>query len=828
MSDPDFNELLQAAEQLSAEVEGTTELPKVERTLRQVLEASNELWSRVAQSGTGTEDVQAHLLLGSKGVDLPQLSQKLETISSRKTFEPLEPVPDVDIKSFLKNEQENALLAVIEEVHRKTFEEVEQQQINRMLDDWKKDKSRILNSLLGTSEDLFNVDVLREKSVNADAESRTIRSSLDHQEMAYAKQITEYNKLVIQGVVRPSLVDKFFEVAESLNDKKTVELWEVVRYMTQIPVQMSDNPLAARNTSEVQAALILQARKYLQDRYKVFMSNAVSGSMLQARRGGVPGTYPLVLGFVRVHVPSSVLGLEDGLVDGLPVWPVVFYCLRCGDVEAALFAARQAGPALEEFSTILEQFQKSRDFRLSSQLETLVRIQYRRQTRNITDPFKRAVYSVISACDVHDKHSEVAKAAEDYLWFKLCQIREDSVEQQSESSLGDKITYSQLQTLIIEEYGESYFSAQSQPHLYFQMLFLTGQFEAAIEFLARTTKLKVHAVHVAIALHELGLLAVPNTPQSALLIVQPSDVPPSKRLNFSRLIVVYVRKFEATDFREALHYYYFLRNVKNENEGNLFATCICDLVLETHEFDTLLGCTKPDGFRVPGLVDMFFETESDTRALIELVASDAEKKALFEVAVKLYDLAGNTEKMLTLLVSLMSQVVSQAQKPDSLRARLQEHAKNVSDRTRSSDLHCRPELTVTFSIMKELFMFFDYYHSQHFDLAMEVIQSSKLIPTSESEVPECSDNFKRLSDEVTRVIPDVLLATMNILCSQYSKLRGSGSEMQGRKFEDVSKDKQLLLLRQRARAITSFAGHIPYCMPGETISKLVQMEAVLH
>lgn len=59
-----------------------------------------------------------HLLLGSKGVDLPQLSQKLEVLSARKTFEPLEPIPDADIQSFLKNEMENAILSVIEETHR--------------------------------------------------------------------------------------------------------------------------------------------------------------------------------------------------------------------------------------------------------------------------------------------------------------------------------------------------------------------------------------------------------------------------------------------------------------------------------------------------------------------------------------------------------------------------------------------------------------------------------------------------------------------------------------------------------------------------------------
>jgi nuclear pore complex protein Nup93 len=51
---------------------------------------------------------------------------------------------------------------------------------------------------------------------------------------------------------------------------------------------------------------------------------------------------------------------------------------------------------------------------------------------------------------VNDEHSEVAKAADDYLWLKLCQIRE---EDGTESQVTDRMTYAHLQSLILEEYG---------------------------------------------------------------------------------------------------------------------------------------------------------------------------------------------------------------------------------------------------------------------------------------------------------------------------------------------------------------------------------------
>ena len=53
---------------------------------------------------------------------------------------------------------------------------------------------------------------------------------------------------------------------------------------------------------------------------------------------------------------------------------------------------------------------------------------------------------------------------DDYLWVKLCQVREEDA--------GDSLTLPGLQTLLTEEYGESHFSASQQPLLYFQVSFM--------------------------------------------------------------------------------------------------------------------------------------------------------------------------------------------------------------------------------------------------------------------------------------------------------------------------------------------------------------------
>ena len=103
--------------------------------------------------------------------------------------------------------------------------------------------------------------------------------------------------------------------------------------------------------------------------------------------------------------------------------------------------------------------------RISPHSENLVRLSYRRAVRSSTDPFKRAVHCVLGACDPSDEHGEVATSIDDYLWIKLCQIREDH----SSAGAGEGQSLAQLQALLSEEYGESHFNAYEQPGLYFQV-----------------------------------------------------------------------------------------------------------------------------------------------------------------------------------------------------------------------------------------------------------------------------------------------------------------------------------------------------------------------
>lgn len=517
-------------------------------------------------------------MLGSRGVDLPQISQKLSSLSARRTFEPLDPIADTDIVSYLRNEKENAILSIIEQVHKdvryfiiflvsnilgytcicinymklfQTFELTRVQQMEHMLGEWKQMRFEIINAMTAPSGELVDLRGTPQRTKLAGS----MISGLSDIEVAYVKQLQNYNDHVLRGITKPNLFNAFCEAAKSFNDKKIVDLWKMVKRMVDIRPIPREDQIKSRSTAIVEQEIVIHARKYLEDRYKEFMNSVINENPAQAKRGGIPGTVPLVKSFVSVKV-QNLKDLEDVMVEDKPLWPLVYYCMRVGDYKAALQCLNQYNTKFPEFRVALEEACNDPQRRPSSSAESNLKLQYRKHVRSVTDPYKRVAYCALVPCEPDDLHSDVICTADDYLWLKLCQVRD-------QSDAENKLTLDYLQTTISEIYGESYYHAHEQPFVYFSMLFLTGQFEAAIEFLARGAGARhlPHAVHLAAAMHEHNLLGVSQSVLAPLISVDPADKTPAKRLNFARLILLYVKRFDSTDPKECLHYLFLLRFV---------------------------------------------------------------------------------------------------------------------------------------------------------------------------------------------------------------------------------------------------------------------------
>ena len=192
--------------------------------------------------------VKAALLLGQKGLEVSEIPERLKNLSTTKNLESIEPVVHTDIEGFLRNEHENAILSgkqnvilkqllttyilVIEEQKKRTFEEVTSRHWETRLAEWDKEKSRILNTLLGT-DDTLNVGF---RPFNKTKTKTTVpagkRSLLDDNEMLYAQEVHKYNEMVIQGRGSESLIDLCTAAAQRMTSQSLHAIWQMVGDMT--------------------------------------------------------------------------------------------------------------------------------------------------------------------------------------------------------------------------------------------------------------------------------------------------------------------------------------------------------------------------------------------------------------------------------------------------------------------------------------------------------------------------------------------------------------------------------------------------------------------
>lgn len=482
-----------------------------------------------------------------------------------------------------------------------------------------------MNALVGPSQNWIDFRKLPEQTILNEMSHGTVRSTLSSIQMAYAREVTEYNRY--DKSMRPSLVEKFTNVAQSFNDKKIVDMWEIIKFMSNVrPIPKSQDPAKHRFQSE----FVDQAKKYLEKHFRMYMQTVIAEHLKETQRGGDPSNYKLIEAFVNLKFrnPNELIGLQDRRENFWP-WPMVYYSMRCGDNKSALKCLETYLPDQKDLIAAFEEMLKSTDGKISAKVKSQIKMQYKQHKIRMSDSYKRTVFAILGSCN---EQSELTSSFEDYLWVQLSLISNASTDST------DKLTLPALQRVILEQYGEKYFKAEEQPQRYFEVLALTGQFEAAIEFLSRFERFRTHAVHFALALNELHLLTGPRNIQEPLLSVDIEDPKPLRRLNLARLVMLYAEKFEISDPSEALQYYYFLRHFTDSDGKNLFLTCVTDLVVENLNYELIFGRMQLGGIRSRGLIDQF-DAIIDIQLACNSIADEFVKKGLFEDAIKMFDLA---------------------------------------------------------------------------------------------------------------------------------------------------------------------------------------------
>lgn len=682
-----------------------------------------------------------------------------------------------------------------------------------------------------------------ERSVHNMIDAKNTKSSMDYVEVIYSKCLMNYVDKVVASSARPDLVKEFIDnILKDITEANISDLWDTVSSIISCcdPIRAGTDPIKLRQSLSFQVKFVVSSRKLLERKYREYAETTVHGS-LNKIDDDPKSCYTLMKNFLGLKSPAwlsniSVLNNsmadmssnnDDGVVEGHPVWNFIWHCLRAGMVEAAIEVALKSRDTFisEEFVEILKVYNENEDKRLPMKMENQLRLDYKRNLSKSNDIYKKAVYNVLASCDL--TFVEASDRIEDYLWLRLCQIRFDHphgeydniapiqqstpVKSTAPQSLiaANKLTLPQLQTLMSEELGEAHFNAQENPLSFFKILFLTGQFEQAIEFLFRFTRLRSHSVHVAIVLNEVGLLVKPESYLSLPILSNAAPANPLsgpiKSLNLTNILTRYTKKFATQNTTEALYYYYLLRNCTTPTKENLFVTHVSELVRETRDFDNLLGYINDFG-RIRGVIDRF---HLDVDDIVSKVAEDCENSGQFEDAVKLYDSTSRYEKVLEILIKLLSEVLPGRKSDRSERDKLESLALKIANRYCEPEVNAPREVAGTFYLLLDLMTFFNYYHSNQYTEALDTIHKLKLLPFSLSEVEVKSREFDKYPEEIRRNIADILLATMNMLYTTYK--------------EQPSVD-----IRQKAKALITFSGMIQYRMPSDAIARLIELEVLIN
>jgi len=497
-------------------------------------------------------------------------------------------------------------------------------------------------------------------------------------------------------------------------------------------------------------------------------------------------------------------GLEDGEGQGgAPVWPLLYYCLRAGGAaEGAAAVQGNSSPAVVEVAGALRGLASAQG--LAPEARRRLALAYKRGAKAMRDPYKRAVYCLLAGCDVMLDHSDVATTTDDYLWCKLCVV--DTASDSQDTAIHphqDSLTLPQLQHLLAHTYGESHFNAYEQPLLYTTVLLLTGQFEASVEFLRRSSSLLVHAVHAALALHSAGLLRLPQA-SAAPLLSHPPAAPTSPRLNLVRLVLLYTRAFEASHPAHALHYCHLLRGLQGANTqgDDIFANCVSELALCSRDFELILGSLSDDGSRKPGLIDGF---SVDVASITKQVGRDSERKGLHEDAVRLYELAADHAQATALLNRLLAQVVSLPPSgAGAERERVLALGCTVALRHRTHGSSAPAQQDHALATLLDLATVFDLYHSSQYQEALDVVARLQLVALTREEVEPRVRALQGAQPEVREVMPALLVAALTCVCQLHAASGGRS---------------------EQGRAIVTFAGMMPLRLHSDVNATLVQLEA---
>uniref|UniRef100_A0A5S6PYR6 Nuclear pore protein n=1 Tax=Trichuris muris TaxID=70415 RepID=A0A5S6PYR6_TRIMR len=823
----ELNDLVSRVERLSNAVGDANAPSQPFGGMSAMLDLGNKLWRQTAGTDLDETSVQrSAIMLEAQGAPVPQLPPAL--LEARQPNEDAlrQPAaPPNDNTAFLASRRKQLIVQALDDALSNVLTFDYNSYVRERMAKWRQMDQRF-QSLAppdGFFETVGKGPGERELTLGRVDTRSNVMSDLM---AAFAKEISDYVDLKLLGGGRFDLLAAMRRLAEKSKDQIVIKLWMYVSLLSNVVKVLPTVPSVNKESSEYRLTFCSVVQSHLELVYSDYVSHVVTERLEIAKLGGIPGTYSLVQAYLNVIMPVPYPGYEDVLIDGHPVWAVIYCCLRCGDLQAAIAAAETAGPSLADFKEVLQQFPEENLTYLRSETELKLRLMYQRSVRLSKDPYKRAVYCSVAPCDPEMLHV-LADTIEDWIWVHIRQVVM-SEHMAATSELGDRsgigserpcVGLEHLQKIISETYGESYFDQGSSALIYFGALWLSSQFEMAIEYLSRhSSTLFAHAVHVAIVVFDMGLLTTNSNYVSPLITIDSSRS--EKRLNLVQLVLRYCNDFRTTNTREALDYYYLLRDFKYFDGSNVFSAMFTRLVLDTKEYWALLGHVRPDGSVAPGLAAKF---DLDEHELIQKVAKVSLEKGNELLAVQLYDLAGEHQAVATTLAHAITTALlgrSDGRK-SVVKSEIGVLASSIYMRYSKTPERINAQSMRLLKCLLEVMRYFEAFEEGNYNDAFVIMRGLKFVPLSKDELSTALRSFSMIPDQIRLLLSDVLISLMKMLIEEFKLLQDNYAQERSNGFSGAKSCREV---KEIAKTVVQYAGSIPHRLSSDAISRLVQLQ----
>ncbi|SAM84527.1 related to NIC96-nuclear pore protein [Ustilago bromivora] len=613
-----LSELLQQSRKLTNHL-GRSDLPQIQLGLDQIENQSRKLVSKSLRSGSAQPgDARAHYFLANGGIDAAQLADTINAANIAGTFEPLQPIYDTDVESYLTHEHQQVVISAIEQGRRETLQDFHRNLDRTMHRDWERQKRKILEELgqhqptnASTAGRDADLDASRSGFGGASTSAHTLPSSSStmlgstatsqmHGKMArYQMVVSRLNSSRLEGyslALAHAFIDAISGLGEDAKNKELHESWKalasLVREQEVRNGEFSTKPIKERQYASayldlkgwhgvdginLRKELIQGSKAFLENEFEEHMEQVIAANPVLAQRGGAPTVRSTVAAFLRVqHLSSqnqwrSDLAKELDASTNVPIWAELYLLLRIGKTKEALECASENENRIRStdpsFLAYLKAWVDSPDRRLPRLLKDRFIAEYNSRFRTLPevhDPYKLGLYKLIGRIDVSKKFPTLLTSSiQNWLWLQLSMVRETYDEDaDAQDSVRDRFTLADLGHKV-EKFGESYFDPKgNRPLFYFRLLLLCGQFERAVGFLFSRSAHQVDTIHFAVALAYYGLLRVPLQAASSqveyLLVEADGQGGNIASIDFAKLVQRYVRTFSQSSRRDALQYLYLI------------------------------------------------------------------------------------------------------------------------------------------------------------------------------------------------------------------------------------------------------------------------------